>query len=113
MDDQRPYRIILDNLDQLVGLMLTVPKGGSVDVYCDVAGKNLSISKPSGASSVKLCSVVATDLKAYYDVSPSGNGYVTGDGEAIPKEKLKDYLVESIKGMSDGGAEWGWEFKVA
>ena len=93
--------------------MLTVPKGGTVDVYCDAAGRVVPISKPSGASDFKLCSVTATDLKANYDLSPSGSGYVTGDGDLIPKEKLKDYLVESVRGMRDGGAEWGWEFKVA
>lgn len=112
MDDQRAYRVILENLDQLVGLMLSVPKGGSVDVFCDAAGKNLSISKPTPSSNVRLCSVVSTDLESYYDVTPRGDGYVNGDGDEIPREKLKDYLVESIRGMSDGGAEWGWEFRL-
>jgi hypothetical protein len=112
MDEQRSYGIILENLDQLVGVMLMVPKGGSVDVYCDAAGKNLSISSPTPTASVKLCSVTSTDLESHYDVTPRGDGYVTGDGEKIPKDKLKDYLVDSIRGMSDGGAEWGWEFRV-
>lgn len=112
MDERQSYQTILDNLEQLVGVMLTVPKGGSVDVYCDPAGKNLSISKPTPVASVKLCSVTSTDLERYYDITPRGDAYVTGDGEEIPREKLKDYLVESIRGMSDGGAEWGWEFRV-
>jgi hypothetical protein len=113
MDDQQAYQIIFENLDQLVGVMLTVPKGGSVDVYCDGTGKNLSISKPTPASSVKLCSVTFPDLEGSYDITPQGTGYVNGDGEVIPKDKLKAYLVESIAGMRDGGAEWGWEFKLA
>jgi hypothetical protein len=112
MDEQRSYGIILDNLDQLVGLMLTVPKGGSVDVFCDAAGKNLSISKPTPTSNLKLCSVTSTDLESHYDVRQRGDGYVTGDGDEIPKDRLRGYLVESIRGMSEGGAEWGWEFKV-
>lgn len=113
MDERQTYRIILDNLDQLVGVMLTVPRGGSVDIYCDASGKSLSVSKPTPSANVRLCSVTATDLERYYDVTPRGDGYVTGDGDEIPKEKLKDYLVQSIRGMSEGGAEWGWEFRIA
>ncbi len=112
MDERQSYVTILNNIDQLVAVMLAVPKGGSVDVYCDAAGKNLSISKPTPTAILKLCSVTSTDLERYYDITPRGDGYVTGDGEEIPRDKLKDYLVESIRGMSDGGAEWGWEFKV-
>jgi hypothetical protein len=57
--------------------------------------------------------VTAPDLENHYDVHPSGNGFVNGDGEEIPRGQLAAYLVQNITGAKDGGAEWGWEFKVS
>lgn len=113
MDSGRAWQIIGANLGKLVGLMLTVQKGTWVDVFCDPTGTNLSFSTPSGTANIKLCGVTAPDLEDSYDVHPSGTGFVNGDGEQIPKEQLATYLVQSITGMKDGGAEWGWEFKLS
>ena len=92
--------------------MLTVQKGASIDAFCDPTGANLSFSKPLGSSNVKLCAVTAPDLEGNYGVYPHGPGFVTGDGEEIPKDRLAAFLVQYIVGAKDGGAEWGWEFKV-
>jgi hypothetical protein len=113
MDNRQAWQIIGANLDKLVSVMLTVQKGTWVDVYCDSAGKILSFSSPSGAANVKLCAMTAPDLEGSYDVHPSGGDFVNGDGEKIPKGQLAAYLVQSITGMKDGGAEWGWEFKLS
>jgi hypothetical protein len=113
MESRRAWQIIGANLDKLVGLMLTVQKGAWVDVFCNPAGTNLSFAKPSGTANIKLCTVTAPDLEGSYDVHHSGSDFVNGDGEQIPKEQLAAYLVQSITGMKDGGAEWGWEFKLS
>lgn len=113
MDSQKAWRIIGTHLDELVAVMLTVQKGAWIDVFCDPTGANLSFSKPSGVASVKLCAVTAPDLEGSYDLHQQGSGFVNGDGEEIPKEKLAGYLVQNIIGAKDGGAEWGWEFKVS
>ena len=47
-----------------------------------------------------------------YGVHPQGSGFVNDDGEEIAKDQLPAYLVQYIKGAKDGGAEWGWEFKL-
>jgi hypothetical protein len=112
MDERRSWQIIGANLDKLVGVMITVQKGATIDVFCDSAGRILSFGSPSGEANTKLCSVAAPNLEDHYDVHPSGNGFVNGDGEQIPKEGLANYLVQSIEGMKDGGAEWGWEFRL-
>jgi hypothetical protein len=46
MNNARAWQIIGSNLDKLVGVMLTVQKGASVDVFCDPNGTNLSFSSP-------------------------------------------------------------------
>ncbi len=112
MDNARAWQIIGVNLDKLVGVMLTVQKGSWVDVYCDSAGTTLSYPGPSGSANIKLCAVTAPDLEGSYDVHSSGGDFVNGDGEKIPKGQLAAYLAQSIAGMKDGGAEWGWEFKL-
>lgn len=112
MDSQTAWKIIGANLDKLVPLMLTVQKGSSVDVFCDLTGANLAFSSPSGLAIIKLCSVSAPDLEGSYGVHPRGNSFVNDDGEEIPREKLAAYLVDYIVGAKDGGAEWGWEFKT-
>ena len=96
-----------------MGLILTVQKGAWIDVFCDPTGANLSFSKPSGVANIKLCAVTAPDLEGSYGVHQRGNGFVNDDGEEIPKERLASYLVQYIVGAKDGGAEWGWEFKVS
>jgi hypothetical protein len=113
MESARAWQIIGANLDKLVGLMVTVQKGAWVDVYCDSAGTNLSYPSPSGSANLKLCAVTAPDLEGSYDVHLNGGDFVNGDGEKIPKGQLATYLVQSIVGMKDGGAEWGWEFKLS
>jgi len=113
MDSERAWQIIGANLNKLVDLMSTVQKGAGVDVFCDPTGTNLSFSNPSDASNVKLCTVTAPDLEDNYGVYPHGAGFVNGDGEEIPRERLADYLLEYIVGAKDGGAEWGWEFKIS
>jgi hypothetical protein len=113
MDEMRAWQIIGANLDKLVNLMLTVPKGALVDVFCDSTGKVLSFSSPSGAANLKLCSVSPPDLVGSYGVHPQGSGFVNDDGEVIPKDQLPAYLVNYIEGARDGGAEWGWEFKLS
>ncbi|MDA4123277.1 MAG: hypothetical protein OK456_08880 [Thaumarchaeota archaeon] len=112
MDSQRSWAIIGANLGKLVELMLTVPKGTSVDVFCDPTGKILSFSGPSGPANLKLCAVSPPDLDGSYGVHPQGSGFVNDDGEEIPKDQLPAYLVKYIEGARDGGAEWGWEFKL-
>ena len=45
-------------------------------------------------------------------MSPRGDGFTNDEGEDIPKGQLAAYLAQYIAGAKDGGAEWGWEFKV-
>ncbi len=113
MDDQQAWKIIGSNLPQLVTLMVTVQEGTQVDVFCDPAGRCLSFARPSGAANVKLCSVTAPDLEGSYGIRRAGNSFVTDEGEEIPKDQLASRLTEYIAGMKDGGAEWGWEFKLS
>jgi len=113
MDETRAWQIVDANLDKLVSLMLTVPKGTSVDVFCDPTGNVLSFSNPTGAANLKLCAVSSPDLEGSYGVHPRGSGFVNDDGEEIAKDQLPAYLVQYIKGARDGGAEWGWEFKLS
>jgi hypothetical protein len=113
LDSQRSWAIIGANLDKLVAVMLTVQKGASVDVFCDPTGANLSVGRPSGAANIKLCAVNAPDLEGGYGVKPRGYGFTNDDGEEISKEQLPAYLVRYITGAKDGGAEWGWEFKLS
>jgi hypothetical protein len=113
LDNQRSWAIIGVNLGKLVEVMLTVQKGASVDVFCDSTGANLSIAETSGTATIKLCSVTAPELEDHYGVKPRGDGFTNDDGEAIPREQLPAYLVQYITGAKDGGAEWGWEFKVS
>jgi len=112
MDSEQAWDVIGANLDKLVDEMTNLQKGAWVDVFCDPAGTELSFSKPSSAANVKLCALTAPDLEKHYDVYPHGPGFVNGDGEEIPKERLAAYLVQYIAGAKEGGAEWGWEFKV-
>jgi len=113
MDSAQAWQIIGANIDKLVGVMLTIQQGASVDVFCDPTGTKLSFSNTSGPSNIKLCVVTPPDLENHYDVHSSGSGFVNGDGEQIPKEQLAAYLVQYILGAKDGGAEWGWEFKLS
>ncbi len=113
MDSQRSWQIIGKNLERLVPVMLSVPKGGSIDVFTDSTGTSLAFSSPSGAVSIKLCSVTAPDLEGSYGIHPHGMEFVNDDGEEIPKEQLVAYLVQYIDSAKDGGEEWGWEFKLA
>ena len=113
MDETPAWQIIDANLDKLVNLMLTVPKGTSVDVFCDTTGKVLSFSNPTGPANLRLCTVGPPDLEGSYGVRPRGGGFVNDDGEEITKDQLPAYLVQYIKGAKDGGAEWGWEFKLS
>lgn len=112
MDETRAWQVIGANLDKLVNLMLTVPKGTSVDVFCDPTGKILSFPSPSGVANLKLCAVNPPDLDGSYGVHPQGSDFTNDDGEEIPKDQLPAYLVKYIEGARDGGAEWGWEFKL-
>ena len=113
MESQRAWKIMGDNLDKLVPVMLSVQKGSSVSVFCDQKGENLAIANPSGVASIKLCSVTGPDLEGSYGLRSSGSGFVNDDGEEISREQLASYLVQYIIGARDGGAEWGWEFKLA
>jgi hypothetical protein len=118
MKSQEAWKTIQSNLPKLVDFALTIPKGTWVDVFCDPAGKTLSFSQPSGAASVKLCGVSAPDLAGHYDLHQQGDSFIyedgSGDQEKIPSDKLSAYLAQRILDMArDGGAEWGWEFKVA
>ncbi len=112
-DERQAWRIIGANIPKLANVMVGIPKGTWIDVYCDSAGKILSFSEPKGEASIKLCSMTAPDLERSYDVHKKGEQFFNGDDEEIPKEQLPNYLAESIVGMKDGGAEWGWEFKLA
>ncbi len=113
MNNDQALKIIGSNLPQLVSLMVTVQKGTQVDVFCDPPGKCLSFARPSDAANVKLCSVTAPDLEGCYGIRRAGNSFVTDEGEEIPKDQLASRLTEYIVGMRDGGAEWGWEFKLS
>jgi hypothetical protein len=112
MNENEAWKIIHLNLPKLVNLMVTVQKGTEVDVFCDAPGKNLSFSKPLGEAKIKLCSVTAPDLEGSYALHRRGNSFVTDDGEEIPQAQLASRLTQYITEMKDGGAEWGWEFKL-
>ena len=112
MDSNQAWKIIDSNLQKLVTLMITVPRGSSVDVFCDQSGKNLSFSKPSSDASIKLCSVSAPDLVGSYGVHQEGNSFVDDEGGKIPNDQLAAWLTEYITNMKNEGNEWGWEFKV-
>jgi hypothetical protein len=111
MNNDQALRIISANLPTLVGVMVTVQQGTQVDVFCDSSGKSFSVSKPSGAANIKLCSVTAPDLEGSYGIRRKGNSFVTDEGEEIPQGQLASRLTQYITDMRDGGAEWGWEFK--
>ena len=55
----------------------------------------------------------APDLEGSYGVRPRGDGFTNDDGEEISKEQLPASWVQYITGAKDGGAEWGWEFKLS
>jgi len=113
MNSDQGWKIIESNLPELVGLMVTVHKGSSIDVYCDPSGSNLSFSKPSGDANIRLCTVTAPDLEGSYAIHQDGNSFVDDDGEKIPKDQLAAKLTEYITNMKNEGAEWGWEFKLS
>jgi hypothetical protein len=112
MNDRQAWNIIGSNLQTLVSIMVTVQKGAQVDVFCDPSGRSFSLSKPSGDANIKLCSVTAPDLERCYGISRKGNSFVTDEGEEFPQAQLASRLTQYITGMKDGGAEWGWEFKL-
>ena len=112
MNDRQAWNIIGSNLQTLVSVMVTVQKGVQVDVFCDPSGQSFSFSKPSGDASIKLCSVTAPDLEGCYGIRRKGNSFVTDEGDEIPQAQLASRLTQYITDMKDGGAEWGWEFKV-
>jgi len=113
MNDNEAWRTIGSNLPRLVSLMVTVQKGTHVDVFCDPSGRNLSFSKHAGDANIKLCSVTAPDLEGCYGIRREGNSFVTDEGEEIPRDQLASRLTQYITDMKDGGAEWGWEFKLS
>jgi hypothetical protein len=47
-----------------------------------------------------------------YGIRRNGNSLVTDEGEEIPQAQLASSLTQYIIDMKDGGAEWGWEFKL-
>jgi hypothetical protein len=112
VNDRQAWKIIGSNLQTLVSVMVTVQKGAQVEVFCDPSGKSFSFSKPSRDASIKLCSVTAPDLEGCYAIRPKGNSFVTDDGEEIPQAQLAFRLTQYITDMKDGGAQWGWEFKL-
>jgi hypothetical protein len=112
MNSDQAWKIIDSNLLKLVSLMITVPKGSWVDVFCDQSGKNLSFSKPSADANTKLCSVTAPDLAGSYGIVQEGNSFVDDEGGKIPKDQLAAWLTEYITNMKNEGNEWGWEFKI-
>jgi hypothetical protein len=112
MNDNQAWKIIGFNLQTLVSVMVTVQKGAQVDVFCDPSGQSFSFSKPSGSANTKLCSVTAPDLEGCYAIRRKGNLFVTDEGEEIPQAQLASRLTQYITDMKDGGAEWGWEFKL-
>ncbi len=113
MDERQTWKILQSNLPALVQNMLTLGPNESIAVYCDPSGRNLTFGKPDDAMNVKLCQLSPPNLEDSYDIHPKGNGYVTGDGDEISKEDFPDYLAQTIKGIIDGGGEWGWEFKLS
>jgi hypothetical protein len=113
MNDRQAWNIIGSNLQTLVSVMVTVQKDAQVDVFCEPSGKRFSFSKPSGDANIKLCSVAAPDLEGSYGIRRKGNSFVTDEGEEIPQTQLASRLTQYITDMKDGGAEWGWEFKLA
>jgi hypothetical protein len=113
MNQNEAQKIIDSNLPTLVSLMVTVQKGTQVDVFCDPSGKSFSFSKPSGEANIKLCSVTAPDLEGCYGIRREGNSFVTDEGEEIPQSQLASRLTRYITDMKNGGAEWGWEFKLS
>ena len=115
MNSKQKWDIIRSNLNKLVELMITVPKGKSVAVFTDPTGQNLSFTKPSGDANIKLCAVTAPDLAGSYGLSQHGDLFIwdQGDNEKIPKAQLATFLTRYINDLiKDGTAEWGREFKV-
>jgi hypothetical protein len=113
MNNDEALRIISPNPPQLVSFMVTVHKGIQLDVFCDSAGKSFSLAQPSGVANIKLCSVTAPDLEGCYGIRRQGNSFVTDDGEEIPPSQLASRLTQYVTDMGNGGAEWGWEFKLS
>ncbi len=113
MNERDAWRIIESNLPKLVEKMVTLRPNESAEVFCDPPGRNLSFGKPVDQMNVKLCRITPPDLEGSYDVHRDGNTYVNGDGEEILGEELPTYLTRAIRGMKDGGSEWGWEFKLS
>jgi len=113
MNNDQAQKILNSNLATLVSFMLRVQKGMQVDVFCDSLGKSFSFSKPSGEANIKLCSVSAPDLEGNYAILRRGNSFFTDEGEEIPEGQLVSRLTQYITNMRDGGAEWGWEFKLS
>jgi len=112
MNERETWRIIGANIPIFTSVMIGIQKGTWIDVYCDNSGEHFSFSEPSTESNIKLCSMTAPDLEGSYDVHKKGDRYYNGDGEEILIAELPSFLAESIAGMKDGGAEWGWEFKI-
>jgi hypothetical protein len=113
MDSEQAWKVIGESIDELVAVMLVVPEGDQIEVFCDQTGTKLSFSEPSSTAHIRLCVVTAPDLKGNYGISPRGDGFANDEGEEIPKGQLAAYLAQYIAAAKDGGAEWGWEFKVS
>jgi hypothetical protein len=113
MNETQAWKIVGANLPTLVSLMVTVQKGTQVDVFCDPQGRNFSFSRPSAEANIKLCAVTAPDLEGSYGIRRKGTSFVTDEGEEIPESQLASRLTTYITDMKDGGAEWGWEFKLS
>ena len=96
-DDQRPYRIISTTSNSSSRSCSRCRREAPSTSTATLQARPLHI-EALWSFRLRALLLTATDLKANYDLSPSGSGYVTGDGDLIPKEKLKDYLVERSEG---------------
>jgi hypothetical protein len=107
------WRILGKHIPWLVSLMVTVPKGTAVEVFCNPEGTILAAHHPTEGATIRLCVVTSPALEHCYAIRPQGPDFVDDDGQVIPASQLAARLTRDITDMKNGGAEWGWELKPA
>jgi hypothetical protein len=106
------WKVLGANISDLTDKMLSLEAGQTADIYYDPDTMRVSVGAPDGANNVKIAVMSSPDLDRYYDIRKEGNYYVDGDGQKFSRDEFPRILARMIKGMKDGGAEWGWEFKL-
>lgn len=106
------WKVLAANISDLTGKMLSLEAGQTADVYYDPDTMRVSVGAPRGANDFKIAVMSGPNLASDYDIRKEGDYYVDGDGQKFSRDEFPSVLARMIEDMRDGGAEWGWEFKL-